>query len=178
VNSTKMGAAPMEPTVHMPNDPIEAQIAAWAEEATPPYFQPRFRRLKVILPAVLSTIVGAVAALLVMHYTTEPKTVTVTKTVEVAGQNPDNQFLMELANHGIKYNGVEPVKQRFLQYAHYVCYQLAPPNPQPFDTVAVNIQSIETADQRSDPWVPTLTTQDAQNLVRSAVRVYCPQLTV
>src|ERR1700744_3873598 len=98
---TEPGVGPGETTAHVPGDPIQAQLAAWAEEAALPYYEPRLRRiLRVVMPTMLAAIFGAAATVVALQVIERPKTSTVTKTVpaqSVHGSDADERFTTALA---------------------------------------------------------------------------------
>lgn len=177
-NETELAIVPIEETSKI--DTSQPQpINAWASELEHEEYDPQqhwFKRgIRVVLPAMLSAILGAAAAVTVMHFTT-PRRVTATNVVTTSVQSPDDQFITALAAKGIT-AGVEGLRQRYMEMGHHTCFNLAPPDTQPMNLIEESIMATENADVRNNPgpFRPTFTIADAEVVAKSSVAVYCPQ---
>lgn len=178
VNETELGIVPVEETTKI-DTPQPLPINAWASELEPEEYttqQHWFKRgTRVVLPAMLSAILGAAAAVTVMHFTA-PKRVAATSVAITSVQSPDDQFITALVAKGIT-AGVEGLRQRYMEMGHHTCFNLAPPDTQPMTLIEESIMATENADVRNNPgpFRPTFTISDAEVVAKSGVAVYCPQ---
>ncbi|WP_156749315.1 hypothetical protein [Mycobacterium sp. 1165196.3] len=92
VNETELGMVPVEETAKV-DTPQPQPINAWASELEPEDYTPQqhwFKRgTRVVLPAMLSAILGAAAAVTVMHFTA-PKRMAATSVAITSVQSPDD----------------------------------------------------------------------------------------
>ena len=102
-------------------------------------------------------------------------TLTASSNVPALADGADGLFLSTLASYNIPDNGTDANRQRFMELGHHACFALLPPRPQPFDKTVQDIFTAANQDaNKGDPWAPRLTYDDAENLVHSAVKAYCP----
>jgi hypothetical protein len=150
--------------------------------------RPKGSRLRpfgiIIVAAVIA--VGALAGLsAVADYALKDRTAsspgapTVTLTASskapALADGADGLYLSTLASYNIADNGTDAFRQRFMEFGHHACYELLPPRPQPFDKTVQDIFTAAKQDvDKGDPWAPRLTHEDAENLVHSAIKAYCP----
>ncbi len=106
-----------------------------------------------------------------------PATVTLTASSKAPAlaDGADGLYLSTLGSYNIPNNGTDATRQRFMEFGHHACYSLLPPRPQPFDKTVLDIFTAANQDAaKGDPWAPKLTYDDAENLVHSAIKAYCP----
>lgn len=102
-------------------------------------------------------------------------TVTASPKAPVQADGADGVFLLALGTYGIKDNGTEAVRQRFMELAHLTCFSLMPPKPQPLESTVNTILTTENQDVAAgNPWSPTFTHDDAEHLADAAIGAYCP----
>jgi hypothetical protein len=105
-------------------------------------------------------------------------TLTASSKAPALADGADGLFLSTLASYNIPDNGTDAVRHRFMEFGHHACYSLLPPRPQPYDKTVENIFNAANRDAaKGDPWAPRLTHDDAENLVHSAIKAYCPGAT-
>jgi hypothetical protein len=108
---------------------------------------------------------------------TAPQTLTVTASPKapIQADGADSVFLSALGTYGIKDNGTEAVRQRYMEFGHLTCFSLMPPRPQPLESTVNTILTTENQDVAAgNPWSPTFTHDDAEHLAEAAIGAYCP----
>jgi Protein of unknown function (DUF732) len=102
-------------------------------------------------------------------------TLTASSKAPALADGADGLFLSTLASYNIPSNGGDATRQRFMEFGHHACYSLLPPRPQPFDKTVRDLFTAANQDAaKGDPWAPRLSYDDAENLVHSAIKAYCP----
>ena len=106
-----------------------------------------------------------------------PATVTLTASPKAPAlaDGADGLYLSTLGSYNIPNNGTDATRQRFMEFGHHACYSLLPPRPQTFDKTVQDLFTAANQDAaKGDPWAPKLSYDDAENLVHSAIKAYCP----
>jgi hypothetical protein len=102
-------------------------------------------------------------------------TLTASSVAPALADGADGLYMSTLGSYNIPNNGTDATRQRFMEFGHHACYSLLPPRPQPFDKTVQDIFTAANQDAaKGDPWAPKLTYDDAENLVHSAIKAYCP----
>ncbi|ORA83792.1 DUF732 domain-containing protein [Mycobacterium malmoense] len=99
-------------------------------------------------------------------------TVTASRKASAPADGADSRFLSMLTNYGITDNGIEGVRQRFMEFGHHTCFSLLPPTPEPLDSTVNDILAAENQDVTAGS--PRFTHDDAEHLAQAAIGAYCP----
>ena len=102
-------------------------------------------------------------------------TLTASSQAPALADGADGLYMSTLGSYNIPNNGTDATRQRFMEFGHHACYSLLPPRPQPFDKTVQDLFTAANQDAaKGDPWAPKLSYDDAENLVHSAIKAYCP----
>jgi hypothetical protein len=93
---------------------------------------------------------------------------TVTVTAAPA-PTPDDRFIAELASHGISGGSLEAPSQYFMELAHYVCFRLLPPDPQPRGPEIDRVMTAENKNVDDGAHMLRFSHSDAEHLVDAAI---------
>jgi len=147
---------------------------------TVPSWPKRVARVVMALSIALAALglLAAVSGYLLRDKTASspaPQTLTVTAPKGSGpASGPDGAFLSALSDAGIGDNGVEGVRQRYIEFGHHICFSLLPPKPQPLDSTVDDILVAQNKDVAGDPWSHRFTRSDAEHLAKAAISAYCP----
>jgi hypothetical protein len=157
---------------------------AWSvtDEPTPKHSH-RGEVIRTVAAAVGSVVLGAAVTFGVMKMTAKsappvaavpaPTTVTVTPSA-AAGLSPDERFIVEIGHHGIYEEGSGAAGHFYIQLAHWACYNLMPPAPQPIEWVINQVVADQEKTVDNGGHMPKLTHEQGESLVRAGVAIYCP----
>ena len=145
----------------------------------------RLRPLGIIVVAAVIAVAALAGLSAVADYALKDRTAqsptAPTVTLTASSQAPaladgaDGLYMSTLGSYNIPNNGTDATRQRFMEFGHHACYSLLPPRPQTFDKTVQDLFTAAKQDAaKGDPWAPRLSYDDAENLVHSAVKAYCP----
>lgn len=171
-------------TNYIPPPPSPHSPGAWELADQPDYTPPKppSRIKEILLPAIICTAIGAAVTAAALHYTaapvaTPPPVQALAATPVAPQETEDQNYLRNLAEHGISSQGVTATTHIFKAYGHQICYAFSPPGPQPYDQVvnAVLAQQVDLI-KVAGYTLAAFTHEDAQNMVEAALDSYCPEL--
>lgn len=132
----------------------------------------------VLFAIALVTVVIAIAGFLwIDHHQPVSHTVTTVTVAAPPPPSPDDRFIAELADQGISAGNLSAANHYFMQLAHYICYRLLPPEPQPREPEVDTIVKSENKNVDDGGHMMRFSRADGEHLVDAAINVYCPQAT-
>jgi hypothetical protein len=164
---------------------VPAEPTPVARPRPTPTRRSRARPFGIIIVAAVIAVAALAGLSAVADYALKDRTAqspaAPTVTLTASSQAPaladgaDGLYMSTLGSYNIPNNGTDATRQRFMEFGHHACYSLLPPRPQPFDKTVQDIFTAANQDAaKGDPWAPKLTYDDAENLVHSAIKAYCP----
>lgn len=179
--AAEAGAAPETELVEPMPVPMREAHTAWSlSDETAPNQPRRGEVIRTIAAAVGSVALGAGVTFGVMQMTAKPASpsvvpapVTVTNS-PAAALSPDERFIVEIGHHGVYEEGSAAAGHYYEQDAHWACYNLLPPEPQPIDWVIRQVVADQNKTVDNGGHMPKLTHEQGESLVRAAVAIYCP----
>lgn len=151
---------------------------AWSlSDETPPKQPRRGEVIRTVAAAVGSVALGAGVTFGVMQMTAKPDSpsaVPAPVTVTVSAPSPDERFIAEIGHHRIYEEGSEAAGNYYKEAAHWACYTMLPPEPQPIEWVIRQVVADQNEIVDNGGHMPKLTHDQGESLVRAGVAIYCP----